>query len=205
MSPRRTTTALAALAATSFLLAACADADSDSESITSLEIIVPADPGGGWDQTGRTMQAELQDNDIVSDAQVINVGGAGGTVGLAQLATATNPDTLMVMGYVMVGAIETNQSETTLEDVTPIARLTEEPLVVVAPAESPYETVQDLIDDVVANGQAVSITGGSAGGVPHGRIPSGARVRPVSAMRKSLWPKRGSLSRSTAVAGPMTS
>src|SRR5690625_5156352 len=120
MSPRRTTTALAALAATSFLLAACADADSDAGSISSLEIIVPADPGGGWDQTGRTMQAELQDNDLVSDAQVINVGGAGGTVGLAQLATATNPDTLMVMGYVMVGAIETNQSETTLEDVTPI-------------------------------------------------------------------------------------
>lgn len=167
MSPRRTTTALAALAATSFLLAACADADSDAGSISSLEIIVPADPGGGWDQTGRTMQAELQDNDLVSDAQVINVGGAGGTVGLAQLATATNPDTLMVMGYVMVGAIETNQSETTLEDVTPIARLTEEPLVVVAPAESPYETIQDLIDDIVANGQAVSVTGGSAGGVDH--------------------------------------
>lgn len=168
MSLRRPTTVLAGVAALSLGLAACADADGDSGGgIDSIEIIVPADPGGGWDQTGRTMQAELQDNDLVSDAQVVNVGGAGGTVGLAQLATSTNPDTLMVMGYVMVGAIETNQSETTLEDVTPIARLTEEPLVVVAPAESPYETVQDLVDDVVANGQAVSITGGSAGGVDH--------------------------------------
>ncbi len=168
MSLRRTTAVLATVAATSLALAACTDAEGDGDGgIDSLEIIVPADPGGGWDQTGRTMQSELQDNDLLSDAQVINVGGAGGTVGLAQLATATNPDTLMVMGYVMVGAIETNQSETTLEDVTPIARLTEEPLVIVAPAESPYETVQDLVDDVVENGQGVSITGGSAGGVDH--------------------------------------
>lgn len=169
MSLRRPTTALATAAVLALGLAACSDpaGSGDGESVDSVEIIVPADPGGGWDQTGRTMQAVLQGNDLVSDAQVVNVGGAGGTVGLAQLATATNPDTLMVMGYVMVGAIETNQSQTTLEDVTPIARLTEEPLVIVAPAESPYETVQDLVDDVVANGQAVSITGGSAGGVDH--------------------------------------
>lgn len=169
MSLRRTAISVASVAALGLTLAACGDSGDGAEdgAIDSLEIIVPADPGGGWDQTGRTMQSELQDNEIVSDAQVINVGGAGGTVGLAQLATTNNADTLMVMGYVMVGAIETNQSQTTLDDVTPIARLTEEPLVVVAPAESPYETIQDLIDDVTANGKAVSITGGSAGGVDH--------------------------------------
>lgn len=169
MKLRHTLVPVAGVAALSLALAACSDPAGSGEegAISSLEIIVPADPGGGWDQTGRTMQSELQDNDIVSDAQVVNVGGAGGTVGLAQLATTTNPDTLMVMGYVMVGAIETNQSQTTLEDVTPIARLTEEPLVVVAPAESPYETVQDLVDDVTARGKGVSITGGSAGGVDH--------------------------------------
>ncbi|MGC5617506.1 Bug family tripartite tricarboxylate transporter substrate binding protein [Georgenia sp. Z1491] len=169
-SARRTTTALAVGAAAALVLTACSDSEGSEDgevSIDSVEIIVPADPGGGWDQTGRTMQSELQDNDIVGDAQVVNVGGAGGTVGLAQLATATNPDTLMVMGYVMVGAIETNQSQTTLDDVTPIARLTEEPLVVVVPAESEYETIQDLTDDIIANGQDVSVTGGSAGGVDH--------------------------------------
>lgn len=167
-SLRRSTLTVATTASLALVLAACGDdAGGDDGSIESLEIIVPADPGGGWDQTGRTLQAELQDNELVSDAQVINVGGAGGTVGLAQLATTQEPDTLMVMGYVMVGAIETNQSPTTLEDVTPIARLTEEPLVIVAPAESPYETVEDLVEDIRANGQAVSVTGGSAGGVDH--------------------------------------
>ena len=68
-------------------------------------ILAPANPGGGWDQTGRAMQKDLQDNDLVDSAQVVNVGGAGGTVGLTQLANERDPNTLMVMGLVMVGAI----------------------------------------------------------------------------------------------------
>jgi putative tricarboxylic transport membrane protein len=113
------------------------------------------------------MQGVLQDNDLVGNAQVVNVGGAGGTIGLAQLANEREENTLMVMGLVMVGAIETNQSEATLDDVTPIAELTEEPLIIVAPADSPYESVTDLIEDQAARGQGVSIAGGSAGGADH--------------------------------------
>ena len=43
-----------------------------------------------------------------TSAPVTNIGGAGGTVGLASLANETDPHTLMVMGLVMVGAVETN-------------------------------------------------------------------------------------------------
>jgi putative tricarboxylic transport membrane protein len=133
------TTAVAAAAA-GLLLAGCGTTTQGagaSEGVDELKIIVPADPGGGWDQTGRAMQKDLQDNDLVDSAQVVNVGGAGGTVGLTQLANERDPNTLMVMGLVMVGAVETNQSSTTLEDTTPIAQLTTEPLVVVVPADSP--------------------------------------------------------------------
>lgn len=144
-----------------------ADDDAADSAVDDVKIIVPADPGGGWDSTAREMQGVLQDNDLVKDAEVVNVPGAGGTVGLAQLANEQNEDTLMVMGLVMVGAIETNQSEATLEDVTPIAELTEEPLIVVAPADSPYESITDLVDDLAARGQGVSIAGGSAGGADH--------------------------------------
>ncbi|MHA7239501.1 Bug family tripartite tricarboxylate transporter substrate binding protein [Arthrobacter sp. TMS1-12-1] len=135
--------------------------------IEKLNIVVPADPGGGWDQTGRAMETDLKENDLVGSASVVNVGGAGGTNGLAKLATETDPNTLMVMGYVMVGAVETNNAANRIEDTTPIARLTEEPLVIVVPADSPYQTVQDLLDDIEAKGQGVSITGGSAGGADH--------------------------------------
>ncbi len=165
---------LTALALASALaLSACGSmtesttAGSGEDAIEKLNIVVPADPGGGWDQTGRAMQKDLQDNDLVENASVVNVGGAGGTNGLAQLATETDPNTLMVMGYVMVGAVETNNAANRIEDTTPIARMTDEPLVVVVPADSPYETMQDLLDDIEAKGQGVSITGGSAGGADH--------------------------------------
>jgi tripartite-type tricarboxylate transporter receptor subunit TctC len=151
--------------------------------VEKLKIIVPADPGGGWDATGRAMQTVLQDNKLVDSAQAVNVPGAGGTIGLSQLANERDENTLMVMGLVMVGAVQTNKSEATLKDVTPIASLTEEPLIVVAPADSPYETVNDLLEDQAKNGQDVSIAGGSAGGADHilaGLLLQNAGIKPDS-------------------------
>ncbi|MGW9268128.1 Bug family tripartite tricarboxylate transporter substrate binding protein [Microbacterium sp. K35] len=172
----RIATLTAAVAATALALTACSsgggdaggsDGDGEAVAITDLNIVVPADPGGGWDQTGRAMSQLLTEEGIVGSAPVTNVGGAGGTVGLAQLANEKDPATLMVMGLVMVGAVETNASAVRIEDMTPIARLTDEPLVVVVPAESEYDTLEDLVEDVVDRGQAVTITGGSAGGADH--------------------------------------
>lgn len=162
--------ALAAVA-TAATLAGCGSltsstAESDG-AIDRLDLIVPADPGGGWDQTARAMQSAMQDADVVSTASVENVGGAGGTVGLAKLANETEPNTLMVMGYVMVGAVELNAADTTLADTTPIAKLTEEQLVVVVPADSEYQTIDDLLADARERGRGVSIAGGSAGGADH--------------------------------------
>ena len=92
----------------------------------TLEIMAPAAPGGGWDTTAREMQRVLQEEGIIETVEVYNVEGAGGTVGIAQLANDErgNDHHLMMMGLVMVGAIATNASEVTLEDVTQIARLT---------------------------------------------------------------------------------
>lgn len=138
-----------------------------AEAINRLQIMAPADPGGGWDQTARALAAAAEDTELARSVQVSNVGGAGGTVGLAQLANERSEDYLMVMGLVMVGAIETNQSQATLDNTTPIARLTAEDEIVVVPAASPYRTINDLVTDMKARGQAVSIAGGSAGGTDH--------------------------------------
>ncbi|WP_431805525.1 Bug family tripartite tricarboxylate transporter substrate binding protein [Microbacterium paraoxydans] len=176
MTYARIATLTAAVAATALALTACSSGGGDAggpedggeaTAITDLNIVVPADPGGGWDQTGRALSQLLTEEGIVGSAPVTNVGGAGGTVGLAQLANEKDPATLMVMGLVMVGAVETNASAVRIEDMTPIARLTDEPLVVVVPAESEYDTLEDLVEDVVDRGQAVTITGGSAGGADH--------------------------------------
>ncbi|MCK8781974.1 tripartite tricarboxylate transporter substrate binding protein [Rhizobium sp. NTR19] len=147
-------------------------------------IMAPAAPGGGWDQTARTMQTAMQQEKISDKVQVMNVPGAGGTIGIAQFASQQkgNPNALMVGGYVMVGAILTNNSPVTLKDVTPIARLTGEYEVIVVPAASEVKTMADLVEKLKADPGAVSWGGGSAGGTDHitaGLVAKAAGVDPT--------------------------
>ncbi len=133
-----------------------------------LTIIAPAAPGGGWDQTARMMQQALQQGGIASPVKVMNVPGAGGTIGLAQFVNndKAKPDVLMAMGLIMVGAVLTNKSPVTLAQITPIARLTGEYEVLVVPAASPYKTLADFMKAWKAN-PGMAIAGGSAGGTDH--------------------------------------
>lgn len=134
-----------------------------------LEIFVPAAPGGGWDQTARTMEQVLRKEGLISGAQITNVGGAGGTVGLPQFINQWKgrPNALMVSGMVMVGSIIANRSPVSLDQVTPIARLTGEFEALVVPAASPFQTVDDFMAALKADPSAVPVTGGSAGGSDH--------------------------------------
>jgi len=134
-----------------------------------LKIMAPAAPGGGWDQTARAIQQALTAEKLVRSAQVINVAGAGGTVGIAQFVNNSKGDgnQLMVNGFVMVGAILMNKSPVTLDQVTPVARLTEETQVIVVPANSPIKSAKDLAEAVKRDVAKVTFAGGSAGGVDH--------------------------------------
>jgi putative tricarboxylic transport membrane protein len=134
-----------------------------------LKIVAPAAPGGGWDQTARSIQQALTAEKLVKSAQVQNVAGAGGTVGLAQFVNGAKGDgnQLMVNGFVMVGAILLNKSPVSLSQITPIARITEETQVLVVPANSPIKNAKDLAEAVKKDVAKVTFAGGSAGGVDH--------------------------------------
>jgi putative tricarboxylic transport membrane protein len=158
-------------------------ASSAALAVDSLKILVPAAPGGGWDQTGRALQAALQSGDIVKKITVDNKGGAGGTIGIAQFVTSSkgDPNALMVGGMVMVGAIISNKSPVTLAQVTPIARLTGEYEVIVGPASSKIQSMKELVAQFKANPGSVAWGGGSAGGTDHilaGLIAVAAGVDP---------------------------
>lgn len=139
------------------------------EPLPALKILIPANPGGGWDQTGRAIEQALRAEKLVSGPiRLTNRGGAGGTIGLAEFAKAKGEGgSLMVMGLVMVGAILTNKSPVTLEATTPIARLTSEYEVIAVPASSKFKTLKELTDALKADPGAVAITGGSRGGTDH--------------------------------------
>ncbi|MFO1096753.1 MAG: tripartite tricarboxylate transporter substrate-binding protein [Xanthobacteraceae bacterium] len=134
-----------------------------------LKIMAPAAPGGGWDQTARAMQQALVAEGLAKSVQVYNVTGAGGSVGIAQFVTTSkgDPHQLMVNGLVMVGALLANRSPVTLDQTTPIARLTAEALVIVVPASSSIKNAQELAAAVKADVAKVTWAGGSAGGVDH--------------------------------------
>ncbi|WP_181703557.1 tripartite tricarboxylate transporter substrate-binding protein [Chthonobacter albigriseus] len=151
------------------LLAAGALALPSLANAADYKIMAPAAPGGGWDQTARTMQTALQDEGISGSVQVTNVPGAGGTIGLAQFVNQASgdPTSLIVGGYVMVGAILTNASPVSLKDVTPIARLTGESEAIVVPAASDIKSMDDLVAQLKADPGSVSWAGGSAGGTDH--------------------------------------
>lgn len=132
-----------------------------------LKLMAPAAPGGGWDQTARSMQQALVASGAARSVQVTNVPGAGGSIGIAQFVTGAKGDgnSLMVNGFVMVGALAMNKSPVTLDQVTPIARLTEETQVIVVPANSPIKNAKDLADALKKDIAKVTFAGGSAGGI----------------------------------------
>ena len=164
---RRAGPYLAAAVATLLLIVSTVTGASESSSYLDgrqLRLMAPAGPGGGWDQTCREMQTALRD--LVGRTEVYNVAGAGGTIGLSQFARYEgDPTQLMVLGLVMVGAIESNDAPVTLAQTTPLARLTTDYEVIVVPAASPLRTAGDLVTRMRENLGGVSFAGGSAGGV----------------------------------------
>lgn len=149
----------------------------------SLKMMIPANPGGGWDQTGRNLAAAMQSAKLVSGVQFDNKGGAAGTIGLAQFVNSAkgDPNAVMIGGMVMIGGIILNKSPVNLSQVTPIARLTSEWEVIVVPANSPHKTMADLVKAFKADPGKVSWGGGSAGGTDHiliGMIAKDVGVQP---------------------------
>lgn len=161
--------ALPALAAAAALTLTAALPTAARAQIDTLKVLVGANPGGGFDQTGRGIGAAMLAAGVVKNVTYENKGGAGGTIALAQFVSSEkgNPAALIVTGAVMVGAIETNRPPVTLKNATPIARLFADTMILVVPASSPIRTLADLIDRLKANPGAVTWGGGSRGSIDH--------------------------------------
>jgi len=169
----------------------------------NLRILVPANPGGGWDQTGRALAQAMQSSGAVKSVQIDNRGGAGGTIGLAQFVNSAKGDgnQLMVGGLVMVGAIELNKSPVNLSQVTPIARLTAEYDVIVVPGASKIQSLKELVAQLKANPGSVSWGGGSAGGVDHILVALIAKDAGVDVAKVNYIPYAGGGEANAAILG----
>jgi putative tricarboxylic transport membrane protein len=177
---------LAALAAGSSLpLSALASAN--------LKMMIPANPGGGWDSTGRALGKALQDAGVASTVAYENKGGAAGALGLAQFVNASkgDPNAIMVMGAVMLGGIITGKPPVSLSQATPIARLTSEYNVFVLPTDSPFKTMKDVVEQMKKDPGSVKWGGGSRGSTEHVAAAMIAREVGVDAAKINYVPFRG--------------
>ncbi|MBS0293703.1 MAG: tripartite tricarboxylate transporter substrate binding protein [Proteobacteria bacterium] len=153
-------------------LAAVAAAGSlplSARAAVAIKMMLPANPGGGWDTTGRALGKALQDAGVASSVTYDNKGGAAGAIGLAQFVNGSkgDPNALMVMGAVMVGGIITGKPPVNLSQATPIARLTSEYNVFVLPANSPYKSMADVVAQLKKDPGSVKWGGGSRGSTEH--------------------------------------
>ncbi|MEO3975420.1 tripartite tricarboxylate transporter substrate binding protein [Streptomyces sp. CAU 1734] len=153
------------------LLSAGKGSDTGTQ-IPGLRFMVPNTPGGGYDITARTAAKNAEDAGLTHDIEVFNLPGAGGTVGLTRLVGEHgNGKLIMSMGLGVVGAVHANKTPKTLEDTTPIARLTEEQDIVVVSKTSPYKNIDDLLAAWKKNPGKLAVGGGSSPGGPDHLAP----------------------------------
>ncbi|PKO59326.1 MAG: C4-dicarboxylate ABC transporter substrate-binding protein [Betaproteobacteria bacterium HGW-Betaproteobacteria-18] len=169
----------------------------------SLRIMIPANPGGGWDSTGRALGSALLQAGAFEKVTFENKGGAAGTLGLAQFVNASrgDPNALMVMGAVMLGGIITGKPPVSITAATPIARLTSEYNVFVLPTNSPYRTLADVVAQLKKNPASIKWGGGSRGATEHIAAAMMARAVGVDPSRINYVAFRGGGEAAAAVLG----
>ena len=159
----------------------------------NVKMMIPANPGGGWDGTGRALGEALRDAGVASSVTYENKGGAAGAIGLAQFYNSAkgDPNAMMVMGAVMLGGIITGKPPVSITQVTPIARLTTEYNVFVLPASSPFNTMKDVVEALKKDPGSVKWGGGSRGSTEHIAASQIAQAVGVPAAKINYVPFRG--------------
>ena len=184
-------------------LAAAGALPLSARAAANLKMMIPANPGGGWDSTGRALGKALQESGVASAVSFDNKGGAAGAIGLAQFVNASKGDgnALMVMGAVMLGGIITGKPPVSLTQATPIARLTSEYNVFVLPENSPLKTMKDVVEQMKKDPGSVKWGGGSRGSTEHIAAAMIAREVGVDAAKINYVPFRGGGEATAAILG----
>jgi putative tricarboxylic transport membrane protein len=169
----------------------------------NFKIMIGANPGGGYDQAGRGIGKALQEAGVASNVTYENKGGAGGTIGLAQFVNSAkgDPNSMIVVGGVMVGAIVQNKPPITMANATPIARLMAEYNVFVVPADSPIKNMSEVVAQMKKDPASVKWGGGSKGSIDHLSVAMIAREAGVDVTKVNYVPFKGGGEATAAVLG----
>ncbi|MBF9031589.1 tripartite tricarboxylate transporter substrate binding protein [Rhodobacterales bacterium HKCCE3408] len=139
------------------------------------ECIAPADPGGGWDFTCRQVGRTLQDLGLIdSTMQVVNLSGGGGGVAFAQVANERTDDNDLIVAASTATATRLAQGAypgNTMDEVRWVATVGADYGVIAVAADSPIQSLTELLDQMRDNPESIAIGGGSAvGGWDHLKV-----------------------------------
>lgn len=185
----------AVLAVTSVVAATAfsfASGSTGSDPRSSLTLIAPAGVGGGWDGFAREQQQAMRVDNIANNVQVVNIPGAGGTIGLGSFASKDGQtNTLLATGAAMVGGILINDSPVDFSDVRPLARVAEDYSVFIMQKDSPWEDLDALAEAWQEDPSSIRFTGGSTGSIDHLLVAQFAQVLGISPAEITYIPKSG--------------
>ena len=141
----------------------------------SAECIAPANPGGGWDFTCRTIGKIMHDIGAVDKPiQVTNMSGGGGGLAFGHVVNERNDDADLIVAASSATATRLAQNAyggMTADQVRFLGAIGADPGVIVVANDAPYNSLNDLLDAVAADPGSVTFAGGSAvGGFDHLKV-----------------------------------
>jgi len=137
-----------------------------------ITIVAPFPPGGVADLTARPVAAAME-KVLKSPVGVVNKTGAAGAVGMQSVAVA-KPD-----GYTLLLALSSisiipeadkifdRKPAFTVDQFAPIALISADPTVLVVPADKPWKTARDFIEDAKNRPGQVSYSSSGIYGTLH--------------------------------------
>ena len=140
----------------------------------TITMVVPFPPGGVADVVGRPV-AEAMGRYLKQTVIIENKGGAGGGIGMAQVAKskADGYTVLMALSSIVVlpeaDKVLQRNPMFQLDQLKPIARFTADPTVLVVRADSPWKTYAEFVAYVKANPAKISF--GSSGNYGTMHVP----------------------------------
>ncbi len=139
---------------------------------SAAECIAPANPGGGWDFTCRQIGKIMHDIGAVdAPIQVTNMPGAGGGLAYNTVVNERSDDADLIVAASSATTTRLAQNAyagRTADEVRFVGAIGADPGIIAVAADSEYQTLNDVIDAIIADPGSVAFAGGSAvGGFDH--------------------------------------
>ena len=137
-------------------------------SAMATECIAPANPGGGWDFTCRQIGKILYDlGEVEAPVQITNMAGAGGGLAFSTVVNERDTDADLIVAASSATTTRLAQNAfggATTDQVRFVGAIGADPGVIVVAADSPFQSLNDMVDSIIADPTSVAFAGGSAAG-----------------------------------------